>query len=68
MSIKDYIKGKVKFTHYRSGFLFYTTENDFLFRVPISDTGDGTFLNEDKSIYFMRYIKKELEERDESKD
>ena len=60
MKVADYIKGICKFDYYRNGFLFYKTENDFLFRVPISDTGDGTFKNEDKGIYFMRYIRKEL--------
>ena len=61
MTIKELIKGKVKFDFYRGGELFYTTENGFQFRVPISDTGDGIFLAEDKGIYFMRYIRKELE-------
>jgi len=31
-----------------------------MFPVPIDDTGDGTFLNEDKAMLFMRYIRKQL--------
>ena len=33
----------------------------FLFPVPIDDTGDASFLAEDKGILFMRYIRKYLE-------
>jgi hypothetical protein len=28
--------------------------------VPISDTGDGIFLPQDKAIIFMRYIRQQL--------
>ena len=63
MSIKDYVTGNVTFQFYRKGELYYKTENGFEFRVPIDDTGDGVFLAEDKAIMFMRYIKKELKER-----
>lgn len=28
----------------------------------INDTGDGTFMAEDKAILFMRYIRKHIEE------
>jgi hypothetical protein len=63
MSIKDMVNAgkKVKFLLYRQGELWYTTECGFEFPVPIADTGDGTFLNEDKAILFMRYIRKHLE-------
>ncbi len=59
-NIKDYIQGKVRFSYYKKGDLYYLTENGFLFRVPIEDAGDAVFLPEDKGIYFMRYIRKEL--------
>jgi hypothetical protein len=55
--LKDRIKNKtVKFSHYSQKELWYTTEDGFTFPVPIEDTGNGTFLAEDKAIYFMRYI------------
>lgn len=62
-SIKDMIKDqkKVKFAFYRAGELFYETECGFLFPVPVADTGNSTFLNEDKAILFMRYIRKHME-------
>ena len=65
--IKDHVKGKVYFQFYRKGELFYKTESGFEFRVPCSDTGDGTFLSEDKAMLFMRYIRKELKSLEEIK-
>jgi hypothetical protein len=61
MSIKQYIQGNVKFIYYRDGDLWYITERDFKFPVPISDVGNATFLAEDKAILFMRYIRKHLD-------
>ncbi len=51
---------KVFFEFYKKGDLWYKTECGFLFPVPISDTGDGTFLKEDKAMLFMRYIRKQI--------
>jgi hypothetical protein len=65
MTIKDHIKGQVTFQYYRAGNLYYKTETNLLFPVPIEDTGEATFLNQDKGILFMRYIRKHL---DASKD
>jgi hypothetical protein len=62
LSIKDMIKDgkKVTFMFYKQGDLWYKTEDGFEFPVPIADTGDGIFLNEDKAIMFMRYIRKHV--------
>jgi hypothetical protein len=64
MNIKDMVKGNktVKFKFYRKEELFYETECGFLFPVPISDTGDGQFNDVDKAMYFMRYIRKHINE------
>lgn len=65
MKILDIVKDqKVTFSFYRSGELWYETTNGFLFPVPITDTGDATFLKEDKAILFMRYIRKYKDELD----
>lgn len=61
MTLKDHIRGKVKFEYYRDGNLFYSTETELLFPVPIDDTGNATFLREDKAMLFMRYIRKHLD-------
>jgi hypothetical protein len=63
LSIKDMVKNgkKVRLEFYRKGELWYKTQDGFKFPVPISDTGDGTFLVEDKAMLFMRYIRKQLE-------
>ena len=64
MNLKDCVKGKVTFEFYRKGYLYYKTDNGFLFRVPIEDCGDACFNREDKGILFMRYIRKELKLQD----
>jgi hypothetical protein len=63
-SIKDMVKdGKlVTFSHYKLGELWYRTECGFEFPVKISeqDTGDATFLAQDKAMLFMRFIRKHI--------
>jgi len=61
MNIKEHIKGMVRFQYYRDQNLWYKTESDLLFPVPISDIGNATFLAEDKAMLFMRYIRKFLD-------
>jgi hypothetical protein len=62
MTLKELVKNKtVRFQYYRDGELTYKTEDGFEFQVPISDAGMGTFLAEDKAIFFMRWIRKQLE-------
>jgi hypothetical protein len=59
LTIKDMIKGRAKFSHFKDGELWYKTEiGDFEFPIPISDTSGATFLAEDKAIFFMRWIRK----------
>jgi hypothetical protein len=49
---------KVRFVYYRDGSLWYKTEFDEIFPVPISDIGTATFNAEDKALLFMRYMRK----------
>ena len=60
--IKEMVRNnkKVTFIFYRQKELWYKTECGFEFPVPIDDTGNGVFLNEDKAMLFMRYIRKQL--------
>ena len=69
LTIKEMVSQgkKVKFQFYRQKELWYVTEDGFEFPVPIADCGDGVFLNEDKAILFMRYIRKHLENIKEAK-
>ena len=61
--IKDMVRDskKVTFEFYRQKELWYKTECGFEFPVPIDDAGNGVFLNEDKAMLFMRYIRKQIE-------
>jgi len=58
---------KVRFKFYRDGQLWYETECGFRFPVPISDAGTATFLDEDRAILFMRYIRKQMAAWEESR-
>jgi hypothetical protein len=49
---------QVHFQYYRDHCLWYMTEFDELFPVPIEDIGTATFLAHDKAILFMRYMRK----------
>jgi hypothetical protein len=61
VDIKKHVMGRTTFQFYKQGNLYYKTDTGFEFFVPLSDTGDASFLNEDKSIFFMRWIRKTLE-------
>jgi hypothetical protein len=51
----------VKFVFYRDKELWYRGEGNFEFPVSLEDAGTATFKAEDKSVYFMRWIRKHLE-------
>ena len=59
INIKECVSGgaRVIFSYYREGELWYTTKNGDLFPVPIDDTEGAVFLNEDKALLFMRYMR-----------
>jgi hypothetical protein len=62
-TLKELVSGdqRVHFQLYRKGYLHYKTTAGFEFVVPADDCGDGVFLNEDRAMLFMRYIRKQLE-------
>ena len=66
MNLTEIVKNNiVKFSHYRAGYLYYNVtviDRTYKFPVPIEDIGDATFLNEDKAIIFMRYIRKAIDD------
>lgn len=50
----------VTFEYYQDNELWYSTECGFMFPVPVSDTGNAVFKNEDKATFFMRWIRKQI--------
>lgn len=46
----------VTFAYYRDGSLWYKTEFDEIFAVPIDDIGNATFNKREKGILLMRYM------------
>lgn len=56
------VAGKtVKFVKYQRSELWYVTECGFEFPVPLDETGDAAFLDTDKAMMFMRWIRKYME-------
>lgn len=60
MTLKDRIKGTVRFKYYRENELWYVAEDGFEFPVPTADAGMAVFQAEDKGILFMRWIRKHM--------
>lgn len=57
----------VAFDSFRAGIFYYVigepgTTNEYLFQVPLHDIGTATLLATDKAIYFMRWIRKSIED------
>lgn len=61
MKVSDHVKGRASFSFYRGGYLYYLTDSGLEFPIPIEDTEGATFLSEDKSLFFMRWIRKHIE-------
>lgn len=57
---------KVYFSYYRDKELWYHSQEGFEFPVSIEDAGSATFFNEDKSVFFMRWIRKHIDFLNES--
>lgn len=58
IDIKHCVKHPVRFLHYHDGNLWYMTDKNDEFPVPVSDIGAATFKACDKGIMFMRYMRK----------
>lgn len=69
LNVKDMVKDnkQVYFIYYQKDELWYRHENGFDFPVPITDTGDAIFKNQDKAMFFMRWINKHIKFINESK-
>lgn len=51
---------KAKFLFFKLNELWYETETQFKFPVPINDVQDGIFNAEEKALLLMRYIRKHI--------
>lgn len=62
INIKDLVKDKTaKFSYYREGHFHYITDDEFKFTIPLEDAAGVTLPAQDKAIFFMRWIRKQLE-------
>lgn len=74
MKLKGFIReySHVEFEYYREGNFYFSVwyindedkknEGNYIFPVPIDDIGQATIEKRDKSILFMRWIRKSLED------
>lgn len=60
-TLKDHVKGTVSFLSLADGALWYVTDDGFEFPVPLEDTKGAVFLNKDRALLFMRWIRKHME-------
>ncbi len=60
--LKHRVKSEVYFSFYSEGKLWYRCFDGWEFPVPIEDTGTAQFLDKDKGIFFMRWIRKYMDE------
>lgn len=60
MTIKDHVKGVSTFQSYRAGYFYYKTDTDLEFTVPLEDIDGATLNAQEKSVFFMRWIRKHL--------
>ncbi len=69
MKITDHVGADktVQFSYYREGHFYYMTDAGLVFPVPVDDIGTATMLAADKSVYFMRWIRKHLAVIEEAK-
>lgn len=62
-TVSDIIKNSrmTRFVLYREGNFIYVTDSGFQFPVPVEDVAGATLLAEDKTIFFMRWIRQQVE-------
>ncbi len=62
-NVKTHIRGQSVFQYYKENTLWYkTNDTNLLFSVPIDDCGSAQFMDIEKSMLMMRYIRKYLAE------
>lgn len=68
--IKDLVKGNsmAEFDYFMDGNLYYIVEDqntglEYRFFIPVDETGHSTFKAREKSITFMRWIRKSIENK-----
>lgn len=61
-TVAEIVKGSKtsKFSSYRENVFYYVTDSGFVFTIPADDVAGATLLPEDKTIFFMRWIRKQL--------
>lgn len=63
MTVAEIIKASKtsSFQFYREGNFYYNTDAGYEFVIPLEDISGATLNAEEKTIFFMRWIRKQLE-------
>ena len=56
-ALNQLLKERAYFVYYRDGNLVYKTDSGFCFQVPITDCDQAQFKNEDRAMFFLRWIR-----------
>jgi hypothetical protein len=68
MKFIDLIKEQnAHFRFIRFGIMFYETDNEFLFEVPVADIDNGTFDAHEKATTLMKWIKRQYDKNEKMK-
>lgn len=72
-TLRSRVSGRVRFSFFRDGALWYRCDDGWEFPVPVSDTGNTqgaspTFLPDDKAIVFMRWIRRAMAREEEARN
>ncbi len=68
-SITDLVRDgkKTTFMFYKEDELWYKTDDGFEYPIHVKETKGGIFLNKDKAIYHMRFIRPHFKMLEEAK-
>jgi len=62
MSLKERVANPVKFVRFEAAELWYVCVDGFEFPVALEDTTGAVFKAEDKGMFFMRWIRRYMEQ------
>lgn len=64
VSLRKTLDGQDYWATYEIGHTVHDIVNWYQFTVPLSDIGTGTLMKRDKAIYYMRWIRKAIDNKE----
>ena len=66
LDLKTNLQGNSSFVYWRDNAMWYRTESDLLFPIPVADLDTAQILSTERSTVFMRWIRKEIASRQQA--